>query len=45
MNKVTLGVLLCLSALIFLSKNQAVIGIPLFIAGIILMNKGGGKKR
>ncbi len=45
MNKVTLGVLICLSALILISKNQAIIGIPVFIAGIILMNKGGGKKR
>jgi len=44
MNKVSLGVLLCLSALILLHNNQAIIGIPIFIAGIILMHKGGGKK-
>jgi len=45
MNKVTLGVLICLSALILLHKNHAIIGIPVFIAGIILMNTGkGGKK-
>lgn len=38
MNKVTLGVLLCLSALILLHLNQAVIGILAFVAGIIIMN-------
>ena len=45
MNKVTLGVLLCLSALILLHKNHAMIGIPVFIAGIILMNAGRWGKR
>lgn len=38
MNKVTLGVLLCLSSLILLHSNLAVIGIIAFVAGIILMN-------
>lgn len=45
MNRVSLGVLICLSALILIHYNQAIIGIPVFIAGIILMNKGGRKKR
>ena len=42
MNKVTIGVLLCLSSLILMHNNRAVIGIIAFVAGIILMN---GRKR
>ncbi len=38
MNKVTLGVLLCLSSLILLHRNHATIGIIVFVVGIILMN-------
>lgn len=38
MNRVTLGVLLCLAALILLQGNNAVIGIIVFIAGIAIMN-------
>jgi hypothetical protein len=38
MNRVTIGVLLCLSALILLSNNNAVIGIIAFVAGIVIMN-------
>jgi hypothetical protein len=38
MNKVTVGVLLCLTALILLNSNNAVIGIIAFVAGIIIMN-------
>ena len=38
MNKVTLGVLLCLSSLILLHRNHAAIGIVAFVAGIVLMN-------
>ncbi len=45
MNKVSLGVLICLSALILLHSGYAILGIPIFIAGIILMHKGGGRKR
>ncbi len=37
MNKVTLGVLLCLSSLILLNGSHAVIGIIMFIVGIIFM--------
>lgn len=44
MNKVTIGVLLCLSALILLHGNNAVIGIISFIAGIIIMNGWWPKK-
>lgn len=42
MNKVTIGVLLCLSSLILMHGNNAVIGIIAFVAGIVLMN--GGKR-
>ena len=38
MSKVTLGVLLCLSALILMHGSHAVIGIITFVAGIIIMN-------
>ena len=38
MNKVTIGVLLCLFSLILMHNNRAVIGIIAFVAGIILMN-------
>lgn len=38
MNKVTLGVLLCLSSLILLHRNHAAIGIIAFVVGIVLMN-------
>lgn len=44
MNKVIFGVLLCLSALLLVHMNYAILGIPAFIAGIIVMNKGGGRK-
>jgi len=36
--KVTIGVLLCLAALILLSRNLLVFGLPLFIAGFLIMN-------
>lgn len=42
MNKVTIGVLLCLSSLILMHGNNAVIGIIAFVVGIVLMN--GGKR-
>jgi len=42
MNKVTLGVLLCLLALILLNHNRPIIGIIAFVLGIVLMNS---KKR
>jgi hypothetical protein len=45
MNRVSLGVLLCLSALILLHKNHTFIGVPAFVAGIILMNRWGRRKR
>lgn len=45
MNRVSFGVLLCLSALILLNMNQPLIGIPVFIVGIIVMNKIGRKKK
>lgn len=38
MNKVTVGVLLCLTALILLNSNHAIIGIIAFVSGIIIMN-------
>ena len=38
MNKVTLGVLFCLSSLVLLHRHDAALGIIVFIVGIILMN-------
>jgi hypothetical protein len=38
MNKVTLGVLLCISSLILLHRHHAAIGIIAFVIGIVLMN-------
>ncbi len=40
MNKVTIGVLLCLSSLILMHGNNAVIGIIAFVVGIVLMHGG-----
>ncbi len=44
MNNVTIGVLLCLSALILMNVNNPIIGIPVFIAGIVMMNRKKKKK-
>ncbi len=44
MKKTIPGVLLCLSALMLVHMNYAILGIPAFIVGIIVMNKGGGQK-
>jgi hypothetical protein len=44
MNKVTIGVLLCLFSLVLMHGNNAIIGIIGFVAGIVLMNKGPGNK-
>jgi len=38
MNRVTLGVLLCLGGLTLLHGNNTVIGIIAFVAGIVPMN-------
>ncbi|WP_268753162.1 hypothetical protein [Desulfopila aestuarii] len=38
-NKVTIGLLLCMAGLIFLSRNQTLLGLPLFLLGFLLMNK------
>jgi len=45
MNNVTIGVLLCLSALILMNVNNPIIGIPVFVAGIIMMNKKNKRKK
>ncbi|WP_228856966.1 hypothetical protein [Desulfomarina profundi] len=45
MNRVSFGVLLCLSALILLHNNHAFIGVPVFVAGIILMNRWTRRKK
>lgn len=39
MNKVSLGVLLSISALILLHQNQWALGLAAFIVGILIMNK------
>ncbi|MGB3226147.1 MAG: hypothetical protein WBB23_25390 [Desulforhopalus sp.] len=44
MNKVIVGVLICLLSLILMHSGNAIIGIIGFVAGIILMNKGPGSK-
>jgi hypothetical protein len=44
MNRVIIGVLLCLLSLILMHSSNAIIGIIGFVAGIILMNKGTGNK-
>lgn len=36
--KITLGVLCCLLALVLLSYNILILGLPLFILGFLLMN-------
>lgn len=38
MNRVTLGVVLCLVGLILLHGNNALLGIVAFVAGIVIMN-------
>lgn len=42
MNKVIIGVLLCLLSFVLMHGGNAVIGIFAFVAGIVLMN--GGKR-
>ncbi|MBW2659920.1 MAG: hypothetical protein JRC87_10090 [Deltaproteobacteria bacterium] len=42
MNKVIIGMIICLSALMLIHMNHAIAGIPAFIAGIVIMNRGGG---
>jgi hypothetical protein len=37
-SKVTVGVLMCLASLILLSRNLIFFGLPLFIAGFLVMN-------
>ena len=45
MNKVTLGVLLCLSSLILLNTTHPAIGIITFVVGIIFMNRRKGPRK
>jgi hypothetical protein len=45
MNKVTIGALLCLSALILLHRQQIIFGMLAFIYGIILMYNGKWPRR
>lgn len=45
MNKVTLGVLLCLTSLIMLNSIHPAIGIITFVIGIILMNGWKGPRK
>ncbi|WP_169309067.1 hypothetical protein [Desulforhopalus sp. IMCC35007] len=45
MNKVSIGVLLCLSGLILLHWNQAFAGVPVFMAGILVMNGGSWRRK
>jgi len=40
MNKVTIGVLLCLLSFVLMHGGNAVIGVIAFVAGIVLMNGG-----
>ncbi len=44
MNHVTIGILLSLSALILLSRNQWGLGLAAFVIGIIIMNKKNWRK-
>jgi hypothetical protein len=45
MNKVVIGVLLCLASLILMNRNNALIGIIAFVVGIVLMNGWKGPRR
>jgi hypothetical protein len=45
MNTVSLGCLLCLGALFLLHRQQVVIGLFLFVVGIILMYGGRWPRR
>lgn len=38
-HKVISGLLLCMSGLILLHRHQPLLGLPLFLAGFLLMNK------
>jgi len=44
MKKVIPGVVICLAALMLIQMNYAIAGIPAFIAGIVMMNRGGSGK-
>ncbi|MDX9894474.1 hypothetical protein [Desulfofustis limnaeus] len=39
MNRVVIGTLLCLTALILLHRNQWLIGLACFVSGFLLMNR------
>ena len=39
MNYVTIGIILCMSSLILLYRNQWPLGLAAFVLGIIIMNK------
>ncbi|WP_458777578.1 hypothetical protein [Desulforhopalus sp. 52FAK] len=45
MNKVTIGVLLCLCGLILLNWHQPFLGVPAFVFGILVMNGGHWRRR
>ena len=45
MNKVTIGVLLCLTSLILLNGTHPAIGIITFVVGIIFMNGWKGPRK
>lgn len=37
-NKAVYGTVLCIGSLILLGKNIIILGVPLFVAGILMMN-------
>jgi hypothetical protein len=45
MKKSLFGTVLCLAALLLLSSNQILFGLPLFIVGIVLMFSGRWPRR
>ncbi|HSL41651.1 MAG: hypothetical protein V2I32_08430 [Desulforhopalus sp.] len=45
MKKSLFGAVMCLAALLLLGSNQVLLGLPLFIAGIVLMFSGRWPRR
>ncbi len=45
MKKSLFGAVMCLASLLLLSSNQVLLGLPLFIVGIVLMFSGRWPRR
>ncbi|WP_163336603.1 hypothetical protein [Desulfopila sp. IMCC35008] len=45
MNRVLIGVLLCMTGLFLLHNQQPLLGFPLFVAGFLIMNRKNRRRK